>query len=128
MEFITKYGHMREKTQQTVLGCDSSPPSRKAQPRAEETKGRMEGDLGGGQRSGCGMEKGDWRRFRRWLDDRRFTFYRSGLLSKFGVGVTHDYEENNDKQSLIIHVRKNPYRRSSIHTHQGNTDVIPDHD
>lgn len=36
-------------------GCDSSPPSWKVRPRALETEGWTEGDLGGGQRSGCGM-------------------------------------------------------------------------
>ncbi len=46
---------MREKTQPKVQYCDSSPPSWKVQPRVTETKGGMEGDLGGEQRSGCGM-------------------------------------------------------------------------
>ncbi|KAI2655027.1 Ion-translocating oxidoreductase complex subunit B [Labeo rohita] len=44
-----------ENATKTVLGCDSSLPSQKARPRAAETEGGMEGDLGGRQKSGCGM-------------------------------------------------------------------------
>ncbi len=51
------------------MGCDSSPPSRKARPRVVE-KGGTEGDYEGGKRSGRGMEKGDWRRFGRRTTNR----------------------------------------------------------
>ncbi len=65
----TKYGNKREKTQQNVHNCDSSHPSRKARPRAIDTKGRDGGGLG---RRTWGVEKGWWQGIANvWQDGRR---------------------------------------------------------
>ncbi len=49
----------KENTTKQSWGVTVAPPSREARPCAAETKGGTEGDLGGGQRSGCGMVTGD---------------------------------------------------------------------
>jgi len=60
-----------EKHNKTSVGVPvRPPPSRMARPRAIEKKGETEGDYGGRQMRGRGMDKVDWRRLRRWPDDR----------------------------------------------------------
>ncbi len=50
---------------------------------------------------------------------RRITFYRSRLLSRCGVGETHEYEEDNGKQSLIHPHKGTPHQVGRrIHTYR----------